>query len=124
MRCRGISYDPGRLKQLQKKQFSSHEFVVLTGATVSPSKFKVMKPSSVLGCPYCGCRPELATWEHCTWECKSAPRPAEVSAASCGDALLSRLGWPSVRRGFKSHDSRVLSWLAEVRETILRIRRA
>ena len=122
-RCRGIVYDPKRLKLLQKKQLSSHEFAVLSGASVSPAKFKVMNPRSVLGCPYCGCPPEQATWDHCTWECRMAPRPPGITAASCGDALLSRLGWPTARRGADSHDSKVLSWLAEVRATTLRIRR-
>ena len=108
-RCRGLVYDPKRLKLLQKKQLSSHEFAVLSGASVSPAKFKVMNPRSVLGCPYCGCPPEQATWDHCTWECRMAPRPPEITAASCGDALLSRLGWPTARRGANSHDSKVLA---------------
>ena len=89
--CAAMPYNDNRVKQLRYLELSSHELAVVGGATVFPARCQVMVPSTVLGCPYCESRPELATWAHCTWKYQRALRPAGMSVASCGDVLLSPL---------------------------------
>ena len=121
--CRNVPCNASRLKAIQGMTLSSHEFAVLTGASVSPARFRVMAPESQVGCPWCSCDPNEASLWHCAWGCAEAPRPAGLTEASCFDALQSRLGWPSGVHRRQKQDAEILRWLAYVRETTLRVRR-
>ena len=121
--CRNVPYNASRLKAIQGTTLNSHEFAVLTGEPVSPARFRVMVPESQVGCPWCNCDPNEASLWHCAWGCAEAPRPADLTEASCFDALQSRLGWPSGVRRRQKQDAEILRWLARMRETTLRMRR-
>ena len=93
--CAGTIYSAPRVKILRLLHLSSHEVAVVTGAQVSPARFEKMIPGSRFSCPWCGGEGERATWRHCAWDCTFAPRPPDVSFASCFDVMQHRLGWPS-----------------------------
>ena len=83
--CANIPYNEGRVKKLRYLELTSHELAVVTGAAVSPARYAVMSPTSDLGlfaCPYCG-QTQGATWMHCAWHCRHAPRPPSLVETRC-----------------------------------------
>ena len=122
--CAGTIYSAPRVKILRLLHLSSHEVAVVTGAQVSPARFEKMIPGSRFSCPWCGGEGERATWRHCAWDCTFAPRPPDVSFASCFDVMQHRLGWPSGLSNRKALDGKILRWLAAVRRRCLEVRRS
>ena len=100
-------------------------FMVLSGSTVSPAAFDVMKHRAVQDCCFCAnsaCdkdeRPK-ATMQHLLWECvglRDDRRNAPGDAVPVS-TLQARIGWPS--RPACAQDEAILGWHKVVRQKIL-----
>ena len=118
--CQGSVYHEKRLAHLRFQNLTSHELAVVTGASVSPARYRKMNVQSALACPWCNTSTsENAGWLHVAWDCAEAPRPANVSLHACYDALQKRLGWPTGIPDRASLDHCILQWLAAVRNKCL-----
>ena len=120
--CSLVRFHSARVKDLRYLDMSSHEIAVVTGAAVSPARFRVMKPGAQWGCPYCGMLD--ASWEHVSLLCTRSPRRAGLTKSSCKDVLQQRLRWPSGTRCRKRINAEILAWLAKVRADCLAVRKA
>ena len=121
--CIETPFDDNRLKLIHKRNLTSHELAVLTGAAVSPARYFVMmkdnpeERSKIPNWPWCGLMASKATWNHVAWTCPFLIFPPNLCPRNL-DPLLKRLGWPNT-----SKDFHVLQWLAMVRAKTLGDRR-
>ena len=62
----------------------------------------------VPGCPWCGCKAEKATIEHCCWTCPKMLFPSNTASFPT-DQLTFRLGWPKCASNDSSPDSQCVA---------------
>lgn len=127
--CQGSQYNADRCAWARKMAGEERCFFqVLSGATVSPAAFAVMKRQEPSKCAWCHLD-VVPTLKHVAWECKGLQQERCQFLGRHFDAIVNReelqkrFGWPG--RRFPLHDEShecILRWLACVRKKILNAR--
>lgn len=127
--CQGSQYNADRCAWARKMAGEERCFFqVLSGATVSPAAFAVMKRQEPSKCAWCHLD-VVPTLKHVAWECKGLQQERCQFLGHHFDAIVNReelqkrFGWPG--RRFPLHDEShecILRWLACVRKKILNAR--